>query len=71
MAEITTHHGIHHAGLRLTHAPPLHAVVLGLHDDAQALRFAELLNFVRQDHHGLFLDVRTGEDPVGDTSEFG
>ena len=71
MAEITTHHGIHHAGLGLTHAPPLHAVVLSLHNDAEVLRLAELLNFVGQDHHGLFLDMRTGENPVGDTGEFG
>ena len=71
MAEIAAHHGVHHAGLGLLHATPLHAVVLRLDDDAETLGLTELLDFVGKDHHSLFLDVRAGEDPVSHAGEFG
>ena len=71
MAEIASHHRIHHAGLGLFHSPPLHAVVLGLHQDRQPLGFTEALDFVGQDDHGFLLDVGSGKHPVRHAGEFG
>ena len=59
MTEIASNHRIHHAGLRLFHTTPLHAVVLSFDDDVETLGLTELLDLIGEDHHGLFLDVRT------------
>ena len=58
VTEVTTNNRVDHAGLRFTHSAPLHAVVLRLDDDAKPLGFAKPLDFISQNHHGLFLDVR-------------
>ena len=71
MTEITSHHRIHHAGLGLFDPSPLHAIVLGLHQDRQTFGFTESLDFVGQDDHGFLLDVGSGKHPIRYTGEFG
>ena len=58
VTKISSHNRIDHAGLRLSDAPPFHAVVLSFDDDSEALRFAEFFNFVGQNHDRFFLNMR-------------
>ena len=55
----------------LFHATPRHALMLRLHNDREAIRLDEAFKFVRELHRSLFLNLRTGEDPVRETRELG
>jgi DNA gyrase/topoisomerase IV subunit B len=67
ITEITTNYRVDHAGLGFFHAPPLHAIVLSLKQDGQALGFAQFFNLIGEDNHGLFLNVGSGKDPISDS----
>jgi hypothetical protein len=71
ITEITTNYRVDHAGLGFFHAPPLHAIVLSLEQDGQALRFAQFFNFIGEDNYGFLLDMGPGKYPIGDSGKFG
>jgi len=50
---------------------PMHAEVVRLHHDRQAIRSKTPFKLVRQHHHCFFLDLRPVHDPVANASKFG